>query len=1147
MDSQFLSVLRERVLIFDGATGTGLQAANLTPDDFQGYDGCNEILNISRPDVVARLHASYFEAGADAVETNTFGGNAMNLGEYGLADRTHELCKRATEIARSVAFDFSRPDRPRFVVGSLGPGTKLVTLGQISFDALRETYFQNALGCIEGGADALMIETCQDLLHAKAAIRGALEACAHAGKKPPLIVSVTMEATGTMLLGTEIGAALASIERFPEVDVIGVNCATGPQEMVPHVRHLSHHARNPISVLPNAGLPQMKDGVSFYPLTEEEFVEHHSLFVNELGVRIVGGCCGTTDVHTRALSDALWGATPAPRNPHHVAGAASLYQMMPYRQDTSFLIVGERTNANGSKQFRELLQAENWDGLTEMAREQEAEGSHVLDVCTAYVGRDEVRDMDTLLQSLNKQVTIPIMIDSTQSDVIEAALKRLAGKPIVNSVNFEDGGPRLRAVLDLCRRYGAAVVALTIDEEGMAKTAERKVAIAERILRVATEEYGIPTEDIFFDALTFTLGSGDEEFRTAGVETIEAIRQIKQRWPEVNTILGVSNISFGLKPPIRVVLNSVFLHYAIEAGLDAAIVHAAKILPLSKVDPAVRDLARRLVFDERAENRDPLHELMAAFEGHIAAAEKKDDLADLPIEQRLQRHIVDGLKGGLESALDQALRSYPPLEIINTILLEGMKTVGELFGSGEMQLPFVLQSAEVMKRAVAYLEPLMERAEGQSRGKIVLATVEGDVHDIGKNLVDIILTNNGYQVVNIGIKQSLASIIKAAEESQADAIGMSGLLVKSTVIMRENLEEMNRQGLFGYPVLLGGAALTRSYVEHDLRTLYHGKVFYAQDAFEGLSLMRDVMRGPAALDELYHRAKPASPAPREDRGALFADTTRSDVAKDAPIPAPPFWGTRLVEGIPLADVYPYINSEVALFRGQWQFRRGKLSLDEFKEVLDKEARPAFERLKRQCVDEALMEPRVAYGYFPAQSDGNDLIVFEEDGRTEKLRFTFPRQAADRRLCLADYFAPRETGRMDVVGLSCVTVGSKISEYERKRFAAGDYREYLFLHGMGVETAEALAEYWHKRMREELGIAASDASEIRLLFSMKYQGARYSFGYPACPNLEDQAKLFSLLDPSRIGVTLTDEFMMSPEQSTSAIVCHHPEARYFNIR
>jgi 5-methyltetrahydrofolate--homocysteine methyltransferase len=1144
MAHRFLDTLRERLLIFDGATGTGLQAAGPTPDDFQGLEGCNEMLNVTRPDLVERLHKAYLTAGADVVETNSFGANAMNLGEYGIAERTYELSRAAAEIAARVASGFSTPDRPRFVAGSMGPGTKLVTLGQITFRELVDTYTQNALGLIEGGADALIIETCQDLLHVKATIVAAGEAFRRAGKKLPLIVSVTMERSGTMLLGSDIGAALTTIEAFQDVDVIGLNCATGPEEMVDHVRYLSNHSRLPISVMPNAGLPEMCEGKPHYPLTPEELVRYQSLFVHEMGVGIIGGCCGTGAEHVRALSDALAGSVPARRNPHHVPAAASLFQAVPYDQDASILMVGERTNANGSKRFRELLQAEDWDGMTELAREQEQEGSHALDLCLAFAGRDEQRDAATLLPALNQQVTVPLMIDTTLPRVVETALQLVAGKPIVNSVNLEDGGARLREVFGLCRKYGAAVVALTIDEEGMAKTATRKAAIASRIYDIATEEFGIAPEDLFFDALTFTLASGDEEYRSAAIETMAGITEIKRRHPESHTVLGVSNVSFGLSPESRTVLNSVFLHHCVEAGLDAAIVHAGRILPLSRIDEPAPTLARRLIFNEWTPAQDPLMEFIKYFEGRKPTEARRPDLRDLPIEQRLHRHVVDGLARGLEESLDEALRKYAPLDIVNDFLLAGMKTVGELFGAGEMQLPFVLRSAEVMKKAVAYLEPRMERTADKGKGRIVLATVSGDVHDIGKNLVDIILSNNGFDVVNLGIKQPIAAILQAAEETGADAIGMSGLLVKSTAVMRENLEEMNRRGEFGIPVLLGGAALSRSYVEHDLRSLYSGKVFYAKDAFDGLHLMEKVMEGPAALEGLYHagRVEPAV----EVGEARAPDTRRSDVSVDAPIPEPPFWGTRVIEEIDLWDVYPYVNAEVALFRGQWQYRRGKLSREQFEDLLETEARPAYERFKKLCADDKLMVPKVVYGYFPAQSEGNGVIIHRDDG-SEWLRFSFPRQPSDRRLCLADFFAPRETGRMDVAAFHCVTVGSRMTEIEHEKLAAGDYREYLLLHGMGVETAEGLAEYWHKRIREELGIARSDAKEIPLLFGMQYQGARYSFGYPACPNLEDQAKLFELLRPDRVGVALTEEYQMVPEQSTSALIAHHPEARYFTIR
>ncbi|MER3462147.1 MAG: methionine synthase, partial [Armatimonadota bacterium] len=833
-----------------------------------------------------------------------------------------------------------------------------------------------------------------------------------------------------------------------------------------------------------------------------------------------------------------------------LVGLSSLYQFQPYDQSPSFLIVGERTNANGSKMFRELLAAEDWQALTEMAREQEREGAHVLDVCAAYVGRDEARDMDRLLFEFARQVTVPIMIDSTEVNVIEASLKRLPGKPVINSINFEDGDARTEKVLTLCRKYGAAVVGLTIDEKGMAKTKERKVAIADRILEW-TRRFGIPDEDVFIDALTFTLGSGDAEFRSAGIETIAAIREIKRKYPRVNTLLGVSNISFGLKPHARHILNSVFLHYALEAGLTSAIVHSARIMPEHQVDKEVWEVARRLVFNERTEESDPLVEFMALFE-NVEQRMESEKLESLPIEERLKRHIIDGTKKDLERDLDEALQTHTPLQIINDILLDGMKVVGDLFGEGKMQLPFVLQSAEVMKAAVKHLEPKMEKVEGGERGSIVLATVAGDVHDIGKNLVDIILSNNGFRVVNIGIKQPLSAILQAAEEHKVQAIGMSGLLVKSTVVMKDNLAEMNELGKHHYPVLLGGAALTRGYVEQDLRSLYKGKVWYAQDAFEGLKLMKAIAGGDDA-QLVEEEPKPTTPQRSVPSHRVSSDTERfyvfdgvtSDVAKDVPIPEPPFLGRRVATDINIEDVYEYIN-EIALFRGQWGFRRPKeMSNPEFQKYLEETAAPRFERLKKELRD--VFDPRVVYGYFPAQSEGNDLILYDPETREEFERITFPRQATDRRLCIADFFAPKDSGRMDVAAFHLVTIGSKVTELERKLFAEGQYEDYLLVHGMGVETAEALAEYWHKRIRQELGIADEDPDEIRLLFSVKYRGCRYSFGYPACPNLEDQATLFRLLGPEEIGVELTEEFMLVPEQSTSAIICHHPDAKYFNLR
>lgn len=1147
-----LRIASERVVFFDGAMGTQIQSLHLTADDFEGLEGCNEVLNATRPHLVAQIHARYFEAGADIVETNTFGANAMNLGEYDIAHRVYELSLKGAQIAREVASSFSTPDRPRFVAGSIGPGTKLPTLEHTTYDELEATFTEQARGLLEGGADILLIETVQDLLQAKAAINGCRNAMRATGRTVPLFVQVTMETTGTMLIGSEIGAALTTLLAYPDVVAIGMNCATGPELMVEHVRYLHHHSPRLISIQPNAGLPELREGKTFYPLQPDELAKYHLQFVDEFGVNFVGGCCGTTPEHIRKVVDTIGFRPPAKRVPEVVPACASIYQSVPYEQENSFLIVGERLNANGSKQFRELLLAENYDDMVQIAREQTAEGANVLDVCVDYVGRDGVRDMTEVIRRLATQSTLPLMIDSTEPPVTEAALKRLGGKCIVNSVNFEDGGKRLHQVLPMCRKYGAAVVALAIDEEGQARTTEWKLRVARRLVQVITEDYGIPPEDIFFDALTFPLGSGAEELRRDGIATIEAIRQFKAEFPQCHTILGVSNVSFGLKPAARHVLNSVFLHYCLEAGLDAAIVHPSRILPLHRIPPEQRELARQVIFDERREDYDPLVEFMRLFEKAGATVKREDDFLSLPVEERLKRAIIEGRRNGLEQALDEAMRTHRPLDIINNILLEGMKVVGDLFGSGEMQLPFVLQSAEVMKAAVNYLTPFMERTEDVQKGTIVLATVAGDVHDIGKNLVDIILSNNGYRVINLGTKVPIDRMLEAADLYGADAIGMSGLLVKSTIVMRENLEEMNRRDRWHYPVLLGGAALTRRYVEEDLRRIYKGSVFYGQDAFEGLVIMEHLCNPDnpiesSPLQEVPSRPKLPEPGtPAEETIAAAPAVGRSNVRTDVPIPKPPFIGTRVVENIPLDEIYLYIN-EVALFRGQWQFRRGKMSNEEFNHFIEEHVRPIFERWKRRAKEESILQPKVVYGYFWANSDGDDLIIYREDGKTEWLRFTFPRQPSPPHKCISDFFRPVGSGERDVVAFHLVTMGPHVTETERELFAKNEYRDYLYLHGLGVEATEALAEYWHKRIREELGIADEDAKEIRLLFSLKYRGCRYSFGYPACPNLEDQAKLFELLRPERIGVTLTEEYQLVPEQSTSAIIVHHPEAKYFNIR
>ena len=1176
MAKSFLDILREKIIVFDGATGTHLQGQNLTADDFGGENlaGCNEYLVVSRPSAVRLMHEDYLQAGADVIETDSFGGASIVLAEYGLQDRAYELSFKAAQIAHELAKDFSQSGHPRFVAGSMGPTTKLPSLGHIDFQSMAKAYYEQAKGLVDGGVDLLSVETCQDVLQIKAALYGIFKYFKDERKRVPIVVSVTVETVGTMLLGTEISAALTSIEPY-NVDVFGMNCATGPKEMSEHVRVLADSSPMPIFVMPNAGLPENVGGRAHYHLSPEDLVHHLSHFVNDFGVNVVGGCCGTTKEHIRQLAQAVGNLSPKHRSPEFIPGASSLYQTAPFHIDRPPILIGERTNANGSKQFRELLAKEDWEGIVAMGKDQVKEQAHMIDVCAAYVGRNEAADMKEIIARYNTQIQAPLVIDSTEANVLEEALQRIGGKAVVNSINLEDGEERINKVVPLCKEFGAAVIALTIDEKGMAKTAEAKLAIAKRIFDLAIGKFDMKPHDLIFDTLTFTLGSGDEEFRKSGMATIEAIRLIKKALPGVHTSLGVSNVSFGLAPHIRHVLNSVFLHFAVEAGLDMAIVHASRIVPLYKIDEKGRELCRQLIFDERkfegeGDNRkcifDPLTELMSYYAGQKQEVSKKQGVKGDTAEERLKNRIIEGDKVGLQRDLDDALQRHPALEIINTILLDGMKVVGDLFGAGQMQLPFVLQSAEVMKSAVAYLEQFMEKEEGSQKGTMVIATVKGDVHDIGKNLVDIILTNNGYKVVNLGIKCPLESMLKAAEEHKADAIGMSGLLVKSTMVMKENLEEMNQREL-AIPVVLGGAALTRRYVEQDLRSVYRGKVFYANDAFDGLKLMEVIKTGgplttktESAEVEILEESLTGSEAKialvqaEEDKKGSLQQST---VNRMATIPKPPFWGSKVVEDISIDEVFDYVN-EVALIRGQWRVVKGKLSPEEYKRILDEQIYPDYAKLKEKVNKEKLLAPKVAYGYFPCQSKGNDLIIYQPPSSVSKfefkvsqlrewLRFTFPRQSDDRHLCIADYFASVESRRIDVVAFHLVTVGKVASEYSRKLYKANNYKDYLYFHGLSVESAEALAELWHKKIREELGIAEKDAKEIKRLFSQGYQGSRFSFGYPACPNLEDQAKMFKLIQPDRIGVKLSEEYQLEPEQSTSAIIVHHPDARYFIIK
>ncbi len=1154
---QLRRALSERVVVADGAMGTMLQGHDLDLDDFEGYEGCNEILSVTRPDVVRGIHDAYYEAGADAVETNTFGANLANLGEYGISDRIGELAEAAARIAREAADEWSTDERPRWVLGSVGPGTKLPTLGHVTFAELRDAYAEQVRGMVAGGIDAVVIETAQDLLQAKAAIIGSRRALEAAGADLPRVVHVTVETTGTMLLGTEIGAALTALEPLG-IDVLGLNCATGPTEMSEHLRHLARHSTMSLGCMPNAGLPQLTADGAHYPLTPEQLADALDTFTRDYGLSLVGGCCGTTPEHIRQVVERVRGREVHPREPVNEAGVSSLYQHVPFRQDTTYLTIGERTNANGSKAFREAMLAENWDDCVEIARAQTRDGAHLLDLCIDYVGRDGVADMSQAAMRLASASTLPIVLDSTEPPVIQAGLERLAGRCLINSVNYEDGdGPesRFARMMALVREHGTGVVALCIDEEGQARTAEWKVRVATRLIEDLTGKHGMKVEDIVVDCLTFPVTTGQEETRRDALETIAAIRELKSRYPAVQTTLGVSNVSFGVNPAARAVLNSVFLHECVEAGLDSAIVHAARIMPLSRIPEEQLEVALDLVHDRRREGYDPLQRLLEVFADVTQAdtkAERAAELAALPLAERLQRRIVDGERNGLTDDLDSALgEGRPALEIVNQDLLAGMKEVGELFGSGQMQLPFVLQSAEVMKAAVAHLEPHMEATDEQGKGTIVLATVKGDVHDIGKNLVDIILTNNGYTVVNLGIKQPVSAILDAAQEHEADVIGMSGLLVKSTVVMRENLEELNARKLASrWPVILGGAALTRGFVEEDLAGLFEGEVRYARDAFEGLRLMDALVafgRGEpgAELPALRTRRVRSSSTARVEAVDVPA---RSDVATDNKVPEPPFWGSRVVKGLRLPDVAKWLD-ERATFMGQWGLR-GARGGDgpSYEELVETEGRPRLRMWLDRVQAEQIMEPAVVYGYWPCWSEGDSLIVLDpEDKTTEVARFSFPRQHRDRFLCLADYFRPKESGEVDVVGLHLVTMGSRVSDVTAELFAKDAYRDYLELHGLSVQLTEALAEYWHARVRSELGIADGDASELTGILKQGYTGERYSFGYPACPDLEERTTMVRLLEPERIGVSLSEELQLHPEQSTDALIVHHPEATYYNAR
>src|SRR5229473_2542400 len=1159
--AHFLDYLTDRVVLCDGAIGTQVQARNLDIErDFVGNENCTEILCDSRPDLIREIHLGYLAAGCDVVQTNSFGGSPITLGEFGLADRAFALNRRAAELAREAVAEFAHDGRTRFALGSVGPGTRLPSLGHIGYQPLEDALAVQCAGLIDGGVDAIIIETCQDPLQIKAAVNGAKRAREEAHKDTPILVQVTIETTGTLLVGADIAAA-ATIVGALDVPVIGLNCATGPREMAEHVKWLGENWPGHISVQPNAGLPELVSGHTHYPLGAAELAQWLERFVLEDGVNMIGGCCGTEAPHIAALDAMLRRIgrdrprpRPRQRQPVWAPAVASLYGQVPLRQENAYLSIGERCNANGSRQFRRMQEQGDWEGCVEMGREQVKEGSHTLDLCTAFVGRDEIAEMSAVVSRMRGAINAPLVIDSTEYPVLEAALKLYGGKAIINSINFEDGEAAAEKRLILARRFGAAVIALTIDESGMAKEADHKLRLAERLYDFACNKHGLPPSDLLFDPLTFTICTGNADDRKLGLNTLDAIAQIAERMPECQIILGLSNISFGLNPPARQVLNSVFLDHALRRGLTGAIVHFSKILPLHRIPEEEARVAEDLIFDRRREGYDPLQAFMALFQDRtIEKAEKKGRPEKL--EDRLAQRIVDGDRLDLEADLALAMHSYKPLDIINDILLSGMKTVGDLFGAGKMQLPFVLHSADTMKAAVGYLEPFMERFEGQEKGTVVLATVRGDVHDIGKNLVDIILTNNGYRVVNLGIKQPIGAILDAAVTHRAHAIGMSGLLVKSTVVMRENLEEMSRQGL-DLPVMLGGAALTRNYVEDDCVKSYAcGRVAYARDAFDGLGLMDKIVNNnfDAHLDEVRRKSegrpvnqsrklgRAADPRPMRPIDVEEIRLRRAELNRNVPVPEPPFWGPRTIARVPAKAVVPYLNERM-LYQFQWGYRKDGRSLAEYREWAKDELRPVLRRILDLAFREDLLVPQAAYGYWPCAAEGNDVILYDPDGERELTRFSFPRQNKEGGLCIADFFRDVASNERDVIGLQVVTMGQKASEAAREWFAENRYQDYLYLHGLSVEMAEAMAEYLHKRIRGELGFAAEEARDLDAMLNQGYRGSRYSFGYPACPNLGDQKQLLALLRADEVGITLSEEDQLDPEQSTSAIVVSHPQAK-----
>ena len=1171
------------IIIFDGGTGTSFQNLNLSSHDFGGdeLEGCNENLVLSSPNTVEQVHNSFLEAGCHVIETNTFGASSIVLDEYSISNKAYEINKKAAQIAKKCANLFSSINTPRFVAGSIGPTTKLPTLGHISFDKLKDSYEEQINGLIDGGIDLLLIETCQDVLQIKSALSASQEVIKNRNIELPIMISITMETTGTMLVGSDIASALTILEPY-NIDILGLNCATGPVQMKEHIKYLAENSPFAISCIPNAGLPENIGGVAHYKLTPLELKMQLMNFIYDFNVQLIGGCCGTTPEHIKHLSSIIEEIADKKINKklptvktNFVPSAASIYNAVPYKQDNSILIVGERLNASGSKKVRELLNEDDWDGLVSIAKQQQKENAHILDVNVDYVGRDGVKDMKEITSRLVTNINLPLMIDSTEADKMESGLKTVGGKCIINSTNYEDGDDRFNQVLKLALDYGAGIVIGTIDEDGMARTSQKKYDIAKRAL-IKTRSSGLADYEIFFDPLALPISTGIEEDRLNAKATIEAISKIRKSFPDIHIILGISNISFGLSPLSRINLNSIFLDECIKAGLDSAIIAPNKILPLSKISAETKKLCLDLIYDRRNfENEiciyDPLVELTKAFQDITISDFKKASTSNknLTLEEKLKNHIVDGEKIGLEEQLNNALKKYKPLEIINTYLLDGMKVVGELFGSGQMQLPFVLQSAETMKFAVSVLEPHMETVDEKiSNGKLLIATVKGDVHDIGKNLVDIILSNNGFDVINLGIKQDVSAIIDAQKKHKADCIAMSGLLVKSTAFMKDNLEAFNNAEI-NVPVILGGAALTPKFVNEDCSQIYKGKILYGKDAFTDLQFMNDYMdskkkgnwsneKGFTNTDDIQIKlASPRSSAKDKNLNKNFEKTksiqlienfNRSNfVEEEEPIKAP-FLGTRVLQDIEIDfDKLIFYLDKKALFSGQWQIKKNKgQSVEEYNNYLDSYANPLLEKWINIILDKGLISPKAVYGYFRCGRNDNSIYLFDNVSNKRISEFNFPRQKSGNNLCIADFYCDLKNNEpLDIFPMQAVTMGEIASEYSQELFKADKYSDYLIFHGLTVQLAEALAEYVHSIVRIECGFKSYEPNNNREILAQKYRGARYSFGYPACPKVSDSNIQLSLLDTKRINLTMDESEQLHPEQSTTAIISLHSKAKYFS--